>query len=127
MFLPPLLEHSGVGILLMDVRGMVVVMVVWWGRGVLKSVSLLPVPLQIAEAGIFFSKKGKKTCSLCGTGGFFFFLFFTVVLQPYGVCDSDTAEQQSLNIRAAGTVWVEKSCAAAVCVCVMRNNRLYTR
>lgn len=29
--------------------------------------------------------------------------------------DSDTAEQQSLNIRAAGTVWVEKSCAA-VCV-----------
>lgn len=83
MFLPPLLEHSGVGILLMDVRGMV--MVVGWGRGVLKSVSLLPVPLQIAETRIFFSKKGKKPAAYAAQAGVFFFLFVTVVLQPYGV------------------------------------------
>lgn len=113
MFLPSLLEHSGVGGLLMDVRGKVVVMVVGWGGGggVLKSVSLLPVPLQIAETRIFFSKKGRKTCSLCGTGGFFFSFFFSQLFCSLMACgcvtleaDSDTAEQQSLNIRAAGTV-----------------------
>lgn len=84
---------------------------VGWGGVVLKSVSLLPVPLQIAETRIFFSKKGRKTCSLCGTGGFFFSFFFSQLfcsLMPCGrvtlEADSDTAEQQSLNIRAAGTV-----------------------
>lgn len=79
MFLPPLLEHSGVGILLMDVRGMVVVMVVGWGGGVLKSVPLLPVPLQIAETRIFFSffqKKGRKPAAYAALAGFFFLSFF---------------------------------------------------